>query len=167
MTEGRSEHMNKCEDERIVVENILRSREGSRKNLIPLLQDIQEALGYISPEAVRIIAETTGMTASYIFGVATFYAQFRFQRPGKYQIRICEGTACHVRGTQEIISEVKRRLNIEKGETTKDGLFSLETVACMGCCALAPVMMVNEDVYGECTPEKAGRIIEDYSMEAI
>jgi len=133
-----------------------------RNNLIPLLQDIQEEHGYLPREALSALAHGTGVSVHEIYGVATFYKQFRFNKPGKHQIRVCEGTACHVRGGARILDAVERCIGIGPDETTEDGLFSLELVACMGCCALAPVMVVDDDVYGSCTTTKVADILQGY-----
>jgi NADH-quinone oxidoreductase subunit E len=130
-------------------------------SLISILQDIQASEGYLSREAISKLAEELKISENEIYGVATFYSQFRFNKPGKYQLKACQGTACHVRGGKRIMQEIERELRITHGETTEDGLFSLERVACMGCCALAPVMVENDKVYGTCTPVKVREIISE------
>lgn len=129
--------------------------------LISILQGIQKKYGYLSRDAISILAGELKVTENEIYGVATFYSQFRFNKPGKYQIKACQGTACHVRGAKKILGEIEQELKITHGETTDDELFSLEKVACMGCCALSPVMVVNDEVYGTCTPSKVRKIIND------
>jgi len=145
------------EEEQEKVEQI-RSRlpdfERTRSNLIPLLQMAQNTLGYLPIEAVRPVAEYLSIPATEIYGVASFYNQFRFNPPGKYPIRVCMGTACHVRGGDIILENFERKLEIEEGETTEDREFSLERVACVGCCALAPVALVGEKVHGYMSPSK-------------
>lgn len=126
---------------------------------IPLLADIQKELGYVAPEAVSYISEKTGIPAAEMFGVATFYAMFRFKPQGKNVIKLCRGTACHVQGSARIAEQLERTLGIKDGDTTGDLLYSIQYVACLGCCSLAPVMMVNEDVHGRLTPEKAAAVI--------
>jgi NADH-quinone oxidoreductase subunit E len=128
---------------------------GDRGFLIPILQEVQESDGYVSPEAVDEIGAFTGVSPGEIFGVASFYAHFRFTKPGKHTIKVCRGTACHVRGSARIQEAVERQLKIKAGETTPDGLFSLERVACFGCCALAPVVVMDKDVHGRMTSTKA------------
>ena len=119
-----------------------------REYLIPILQRILDADGFISPESVTIVSRKLRISENEIFGVATFYAQFRFTPPGKYNIKVCLGTACHVGGGQNFMEVMKIAKNISHGETTSDGMFSLERVACLGCCALGPVVVVNGEVHG-------------------
>ncbi|MBQ8579576.1 MAG: NADH-quinone oxidoreductase subunit NuoE [Oscillospiraceae bacterium] len=130
-------------------------------SLISILQKTQEIYGYVPIDAVYHIAERTGLTPAKIMGVATFYSQFRFQAVGKYLIMLCKGTACYVNGADRIADAVKEELGIGDNETTADGLFSLSLVSCLGCCSLAPVMMINEDTYGSLTPEKVIKILRD------
>ena len=130
-------------------------------SLITILQKTQEIYGYIPTDAIYYIAEKTGLTPAKILGVATFYSQFRFQAVGKYLIMICKGTACYVNGAERIIEAVQEELGIGDNQTTEDGLFSLSLVSCLGCCSLAPVMMINEDTYGSLTPDKVKQILRD------
>ena len=130
-------------------------------SLITILQKTQEIYGYIPIDAVYHISERTGLTPAKILGVATFYSQFRFQAVGKYLIMICKGTACYVNGAERIIEAVSDELGIGDNQTTEDGLFSLSLVSCLGCCSLAPVMMINEDTYGSLTPDKVKQILRD------
>ena len=130
-------------------------------SLISILQKTQEIYGYIPIDAVYHIAERTGSTPAKVLGVATFYSQFRFQAVGKYLIMLCKGTACFVNGAERIAEAVKEELGIGDNETTADGLFSLSMVSCLGCCSLAPVMMINEDTYGSLTPDKVKKILRD------
>ena len=118
-------------------------------SLIPLLQKAQEAYGYISDELVEIIAGYLGMTASQVFGVASFYSQFRFTEPARHSICVCLGTACHVSGGETLLEAFERDLNIKPGESTADKKFDLTRVACLGCCALAPVVKINRDIYSK------------------
>lgn len=141
--------------------SILAAYGRERENLIPLLQDVQEQLQYLSPEAVRAVAEHLGLSDNDVYGVATFYAQFRFVPPGLHHIKVCEGTACHVRGSDRILEAITRSTGIVPGETSEDGRFSLERVACFGSCALAPVVVVDEKVYGRMTAAKTNKLIED------
>ncbi|NTU48022.1 MAG: NADH-quinone oxidoreductase subunit NuoE [Syntrophobacteraceae bacterium] len=142
------------------IEDVLARYDQGRDNLIPILQDVQDCLSYLSPEAVERIARHLGLSENDVFGVATFYAQFRFHPPGKHHVKVCQGTACHVRGSGLILESVVRRLGIAAGETTEDGNFSLERVACFGSCALAPVVVVDERVYGRMTARKTEKLIE-------
>ena len=130
-------------------------------SLITILQKTQEIYGYIPIDAVYHISARTGLTPAKILGVATFYSQFRFQAVGKYLIMICKGTACYVNGAERIIEAVQEELGIGDNQTTEDGLFSLSLVSCLGCCSLAPVMMINEDTYGSLTPDKVKKILRD------
>ena len=141
---------------------ILAPYRGQRGALIPVLQKVQEELGYLPEEAVSEIAFFLGISESEVYGVASFYAQFRFIRQGDHTIKVCEGTACHVGGSARILDEVERELGIQSGETTKDYKFSLERVACFGSCALAPVMVVDKTVYGRVTTAKARKILAEY-----
>lgn len=129
------------------LETLDRSRE-RRKTLVPILQKIQAEEGFLSPESIRIISRKLKISENDIYGVATFYTQFRFKPPGKFNVKICMGTACHVGGGQNFMEVMKADKNIEHGETTPDGKFSLERVACLGCCALAPVVVINDEVHG-------------------
>ena len=130
-------------------------------SLITILQKTQDIYGYVPIDAVYHIAERTGLTPAKIMGVATFYSQFRFTAIGKHLIMVCKGTACYVNGAERIIYAISEELNIGNGETTEDGLFSLSIVSCLGCCSLAPVMMINEDTYGSLTPDKVKTILRD------
>jgi len=134
---------------------------GKRGDLIPVLQDVQAAFGYIPPEVMTEIAKFLRIPESTVYGVATFYAQFYLTRQGKHRIKVCQGTACHVRGGRRVMEVVRRRLGIKPGETTEDYQFSLERVACFGSCALAPVMVVDGKVYGRMTQQKAVRLLEN------
>lgn len=142
------------------VDAVLAGYGRSRENLIPILQDVQDRTSFLSEVAVGRIAEYLGLSENDVFGVATFYTQFRFHPPGRHHIKICQGTACHVRGSGLILEAVMRKLGISPGETTGDGSFSLERVACFGSCALAPVVVADEKVYGRMTSRKAQRLIE-------
>lgn len=132
----------------------------TRDSLIPILQDVQESQGYLSPEAVEATARYLNLSENDVYGVATFYAQFRFHPPGRHHIKVCQGTACHVRGSGLILESVTRALGIVPGETTPDGAYSLERVACFGSCALAPVVVLDDRVYGRMTTRKTQKLIE-------
>ena len=144
-----------------LIKDVLDKYADVKGSLISILQKTQEIYGYVPIDAVYHIAERTGLTPAKIMGVATFYAQFRFQAVGKYLIMICKGTACYVNGANAIADAVMEELGIGDNETTADGLFSLSLVSCLGCCSLAPVMMINEDTYGSLTPEKVVKILRD------
>ena len=144
-----------------LIKDVLDQYADVKGSLISILQKTQEIYGYVPIDAVYHISERTGLTPAKIMGVATFYAQFRFQAVGKYLIMICKGTACYVNGANAIADAVMEELGIGDNETTADGLFSLSLVSCLGCCSLAPVMMINEDTYGSLTPEKVVKILRD------
>ncbi len=133
----------------------------TRDSLIPILQDVQDAMDYLSPEALEAVARYLDLSENDVYGVATFYTQFRFHPPGKHRLKVCLGTACHVRGSGLILEGVSRRLGIVPGETTEDGNLSLERVACFGSCALAPVVVLDDKVYGRMTTRKTQKIIEE------
>lgn len=130
-------------------------------SLITILQHTQEIYGYLPKEAIELISERTGIATAEIMGVGTFYTQFRFEPVGKYLIMLCQGTACHVNSSELILETIKDELNIDDGETTPDGLFSLKCVACLGCCSLSPVMMINDNTYGNLTPDKTKKILKE------
>jgi len=145
------------------VNTILNNHKGAKRDmLIPILQNIQEEIGYLSEKAILKVGEHLGMPASKVYGVATFYNQFRFQPPGKYKIQVCRGTACHVLGSATVLEELEKQLDIKPNETTKDGLFSLEVVACIGACGLAPVIAVNGEFHAKVTPDSIKEIIDEY-----
>jgi NADH-quinone oxidoreductase subunit E len=136
--------------------------DGTPGELIPLLQSAQNHFGYIPRRAINYISAVTGIPESEVYGVITFYSQFRLQPMGKYVIRACNGTACHVSGAEMIIETIQDEIGVEVGATTEDGLFTLNTVACIGCCSLAPVVMINEDTHGSLTPASVRKIIRRY-----
>ena len=144
------------------VASILATHGNNRDDCIKLLQEIQVAYGYLPKEVLRYVTEHSRITMRQIYGVATFYEWFRFQPVGKHMIRTCSGTACHVNGARQTTGEVQDLLGIKDRETTKDGHFTLESVACLGCCSLAPVMMIGEEVHGRLSPKAMKRIINDY-----
>jgi NADH-quinone oxidoreductase E subunit len=139
---------------------------GRRDALIPLLQDVQAANGYLSRDAVVRIGRHLRLPASKVYGVATFYNQFRFQPLGRYHIQMCRGTACHVKGSRQTLNALQRALQITPGQTTRDGLFSLEVVACLGACGLAPLMAVNGEFHAGATSERATKIVRTLRREA-
>lgn len=145
------------------ITDILAKYATSRGSLIPILQDIQEKFGYLSEEALEELERLMGISANEIYGVATFYTQFRFSPPGEHTIRSCQGTACHVRGGHQLLQELKKHLGITAGQTTKDGKFDLERVACLGCCALAPVVSVDGKVHAQITAKKIPSIVSQYA----
>jgi len=136
--------------------------DSGRDSLIPLLQEIQEKEGYLSETAIVKTGKKLKIPTSKIYGVATFYNQFRFEPVGKYHIMVCRGTACHVLGSATVLQELESTLKIKAGQTTRDGLFSIEVVACIGACGLAPVLNINGEFYAKVTTEKIKEIIETY-----
>ncbi len=141
---------------------IIEKYRGHKEALIPVLQQVQAELGYLPEEAISEVAHFLGLSRSEIYGVASFYAQFRFERQGEHAVRVCQGTACHVRGGLRIMTTVEQKLGIHPGGTTEDYKFSLEKVACFGSCALAPVMIVDKKVYGRMTTVKAREVLSNY-----
>jgi len=145
-----------------VIEELSPVTEGQ---IIPLLQKLQDVYGYLPRNVVLEVARRTGLPASRVYGVATFYAQFRLKPGGRHTVRCCRGTACHVRGGKKVYGAIRSALGIEDGETTEDMKFSLETVACLGACALSPVMMVNKNYYGKMTARRAQQILQHLMQE--
>lgn len=144
--------------------DILKSSRGEKKELIPILQQIQAKFGYLPREAMLEVAEFLRIPESSVYGVATFYNQFRFTPPGKHPIKVCLGTACHMKGGNIISEAWERELGIKVGEVTPDHKFSLERVACVGCCAMAPVTVVEETVQGKVTPTKVKGILLSFEL---
>ncbi len=136
-------------------------------SLITILQKTQEIYGYLPEDAIYHISERTGDSPAKIMGVATFYAQFRLNPIGKNLIYLCKGTACHVNNSDLIGKTISEELGIGDGETTEDGLFTLEHVACLGCCSLSPVMMINGETYGSLTPQKTIQILNEYKAKEV
>ena len=144
-----------------LLEPILKEFSAVPGSLITILQKAQEIYGYLPKDVIYYIAERVGTTPAEVMGVATFYSQFRLNPIGKYLIMACQGTACHVNGSERVSAAVSEYLGIESGETTEDGLFTLENVACLGCCSLAPVIMINGEAFGNLTPDKAISILKN------
>jgi NADH-quinone oxidoreductase subunit E len=136
-----------------------------RGQLIPLLQMAQKILGYLPDEALSLVADYLAVTRSEVYGVASFYNQFRFNPPGRNPVKVCMGTACHVRGGEIILENFERKLEIREGETTEDREFSIERVACVGCCALAPVALVGETLHGHMAPSKVEGLVLRVRLE--
>jgi NADH-quinone oxidoreductase subunit E len=128
---------------------IMRGLEGRRSDLVPVLQRVQAAFGYLPEDSLQRIARWLRLSESEVFGVATFYAQFRFTPPGRHHLRVCLGTACHVKGGVQMMETLERRLGVGAGQTTADGEYDVERVACLGCCALAPVVTLDDDIHGQ------------------
>ena len=149
------------------VQQILDAHPGAgRDALIPILQEVQAAEGFLSRERMRDIGRHLGVSTATVYGVASFYNQFRFQPPGLYRIQLCRGTACHVKGSSPLLESLQRELKIKPGQTTKDGIFSLEVVACIGACGLAPVIAVGSEFHAAVTADKLPRIVKEYRDKA-
>ncbi len=133
--------------------------------LLPVLHEAQEIYGYLPIEVQQMVADGLGVSLSEVYGVATFYSRFSLTPKGKYQISVCLGTACYVKGSDKILAEVENKLGIKSGECTPDGLFSIDSCRCVGACGLAPVMMIGEEVYGKLTPKEVGAILDKYINE--
>ena len=149
-----------------LIDPLLSQYKGKKGNLIPLLQGTQEIYRYLPETALVKISDETGHKLSDMYGVATFYAQFRLKPVGKHVIKVCHGTACHVQDAKIITNSLKEYLKIEDGETTEDGLFTLESVACLGCCSLAPVMMIGDETYGKLTGKSSVKVIREIKKVA-
>lgn len=153
-------------EQREIIDKVLSQYDNYQVNLISILQKIQQELNFISKKGIEYLAEKTRISESKIFGVVTFYSQFRMKPVGENLILLCQGTACHVNGSEKIEETVKEFLNIDVGETTEDNLFTFTNVACLGCCSLAPVMMIKDTTYGHLTPEKTKNILQSIRDEA-
>lgn len=140
--------------------------DAGRDALIPILQAVQDRNGYLSRESMEQIGRHLDLPVSKVYGVATFYNQFRFQPRGKFHIQVCRGTACHVKGSAKVLDAIRQALKVEPGQTTKDGMFSLEVVACVGACGLAPVICVNGEFHAGVTPEGATKLVSSYRRKA-
>ncbi len=147
------------------VDILLRKYPRPEDSLIALLQDLQEAYGYLPEKVLLDISKKTGIPAANLSGVASFYAQFRLSPPGKHQIMVCMGTACHVNGGGTVADAVEAFLGVPEGETTGDGLFSWEKVACLGCCSLSPVMMINGRAYGKLTGDGVAKVLTEIKRQ--
>lgn len=153
-------------DVREQLDELLSAYSGKKGDLIPILQEVQEKFGYLPREAMQKIAKFLSLSESTVYGVSTFYAQFKFAPTGKRIVKVCRGTACHVRGAGRILSEIERQLGIKPGETTDDLEYTLETIACFGSCALAPVIVIDKDVYGRMTTTKVGQTLADTDKQS-
>ena len=150
-----------CDKVHEFMQEIEKTYKEEKDNLIPILEEIQEKFGYIPLEAQKEISEFLKIPMAEIYGVITFYSRFTLKPKGKYAISVCLGTACFVKGSQKIMDRLKDRLKIESGETTKDGLFSIDETRCVGACGLAPVFTVNGEVYGKATVQKLDQVLDE------
>ena len=144
------------------MEEILSKYQKDKSNLIHILNEVQETYGYVPKSAQLAISEYLGLTMSEIYNVITFYSRFTLKPKGKYNVAVCLGTACYVKGSEKILDRLKEKLGIDVGETTPDGKFSIEATRCIGACGLAPVFTVNDEVYGKATPELLDKVIDEY-----
>lgn len=161
-----------CKKEKIIedtskIDDILHEYKKDSKNLITILQMAQNIYGYLPMNIMEYIGRVLKISSARVFGVASFYSQFRFEPIGKNLIMICKGTACHVNGADKIGNAIKDELKINEGETTEDGLFTLKYVACLGCCSLSPVMMINDETYGNLTNSSVRKIIKEIKSKEV
>jgi NADH-quinone oxidoreductase subunit E len=148
-----------------LLDPLITKYKGKKGSMIPLLQGTQDIYGYIPHEAFVRLSEETGLELSEMYGVATFYAQFRLNPVGKHIVKVCHGTACHVQNANAVTNALKEALKVEDGGTTEDDLFTLESVACLGCCSLAPVMMIGDETYGKLSGAQAVKIVKNIRIE--
>ena len=153
-----------CMEEKTLkeLEQILSKYTNDKSNLIQILNEVQEKFGYVPTTAQEEIAKYLGIEVAEVYGVVTFYSRFTLKPKGKYAISVCMGTACFVKGGEQILERVKQKLGIEEGQTTEDGKFSIDATRCIGACGLAPVFTVNEEVYGKATPQKVDEVLKEY-----
>ncbi len=144
------------------IEKIFKKHGRTSDELIPILQDVQREFGYISPESVKKISRYLKVSENQIYGVSSFYAQFRFTEPGRHGVKVCLGTACHVRGGATLLEVLERGLGISCGQTTEDKRYDLERVACLGCCALSPVVQIDRDIYSRMTVNRLTELLKEY-----
>jgi len=149
------------------LKSILSCYKGNHFDLIPILQQVQHTFGYLPEPEMSEVAKFVGLPESRIYGVATFYEQFRFTPQGKNQVTVCRGTACHVRGAKQILEKFEEQLNIKEGETTEDMEYTLGTAACIGCCALAPCVMINDSVEAKLTPKKVAEFFSKETADEV
>jgi NADH-quinone oxidoreductase subunit E len=152
------------QDQTDLVDSLVKKHGEKKDALIPLLQDIQSDLNWLPEDVLKAVAEKLQIPLMDVYGVASFYRTFSLKPRGKHIITVCVGTACHVRGGQRIVDEIGRRLEIAPGETTEDKNFTLETVNCLGCCAIGPIVMIDGEYYGEMTTRKVGSVLENYQV---
>lgn len=157
-----------CVEEQVKTQTdeILKKYEKVKDNLIQILNEVQDKFGYIPKIAMNEISEYLSISLAQIYGVITFYSRFTLKPKGKYAVSVCLGTACFVKGSQKILDRVKEKLEIEEGQTTQDGKFSLDTTRCVGACGLAPVFTINDEVYGKATIKKVDEVLDEYMKKA-
>ena len=150
------------DEQKAVVSKVLKKHKKDKSLLVDILQDVQSSIGYLPQEALEAVAEGLEVPVSRVYSVATFFKAFSLTPRGRNLINVCMGTACHVRGSDKVLASIEKQLGIKKGETTKDLKFTLETVNCVGACALGPVVIVGEDYHGEMTPEGVTNVLKEY-----
>ena len=162
-----NEKCKNCMEEKTVkeLEKILSGYSNDKSNLIQILNEVQEKFGYVPTIVQEEIAKYLGIEVAEVYGVVTFYSRFTLKPKGKYAISVCMGTACFVKGGEQILERVKQKLGIEEGQTTEDGKFSIDATRCIGACGLAPVFTVNEEVYGKATPQLVDKVIKEYESK--
>lgn len=148
------------------IDNIIQKYKAKKEALIPILQDIQVELNWLPQDAIKEVAQELDIPLIDVYGVASFYRAFSLKPRGKHIVTVCLGTACHVRGGPRIVDELSRKLNVEPGETTEDKKFTLETVNCLGCCAIGPVVVIDSEYYGGMNPTKASRVLKKYEKKS-
>lgn len=161
------EHTKQDDVDLTLIDNLIKKYKDKKGNMIPLLQGAQATYGYLPAVVFRKISDETGLEMSDMYGVATFYAQFRLNPVGKYIIKVCHGTACHVQNSSKITESLEEALKVVDGGTTDDRLFTLESVACLGCCSLAPVMSIGDDTYGKLTGAEAVTIVKNLRIKEM
>ncbi len=149
--------MEELQSERVI--GVLSSYENGSSQLVPILLDVQASIGYLPEEGMQMVARFLDISVGQIYSVASFYSQFQLTPVGRHRITVCRGTACHIRGAPQILEEIEKEVNLKEGETSSDLEYTLETVACIGCCALAPCIKINADVHGELTPRKVQEVL--------
>jgi NADH-quinone oxidoreductase subunit E len=152
--------------DKFIIDTVLEKYQNVRDPALIILQNIQAVLGYVGKEYLEYVSENTDYSLTELYGIVTFYPSFRLEPPGKHTIKVCQGTACHVRGGEKVLKEMETQLGIKPGGTTKDRLFSLEMVRCLGCCGLSPVIMIDGETYGRVKPAKIREILDKY-REAV
>ncbi len=149
------------------IKELLNKYDNNKDNLMPILQGLQDIFGYLSFDNLKLVSEELNMSLEKIYGVATFYSQFRFNPKAEHTISVCLGTVCYVNGASEILEEVKKELNISENQTTSDNLFAIENTRCLGCCSLAPVMMIDDKVYSQVKKEDIKNILDKYRRKDV
>ena len=165
MAEKTVQPFRETDEQKQALQQIIERNKATPGALLPILHEAQEVYGYLPIEVQQRVADGLGISLSEVYGVATFYSRFSLTPKGKHRISVCLGTACYVKGADKILAEVEKKLGIKSGECTADGLFSIDSCRCVGACGLAPVMMIDEEVYGKLTPDQIGKILDKYIAE--